>query len=78
MADKPHVTKEAYIAALTEVGVWATPQNPIWYSFLETKPAYLPNEAGFAPFSAAHWRQEEEVRMSCHTGMTSASPCDAR
>ncbi|HEX8644503.1 MAG TPA: M10 family metallopeptidase, partial [Allosphingosinicella sp.] len=53
MADKPHITKDGYVAHLVRVGVWATPQNPIQYAFLEQKPAYLPNEQGWTPFSAA-------------------------
>ncbi|MET1109884.1 MAG: M10 family metallopeptidase C-terminal domain-containing protein [Allosphingosinicella sp.] len=53
MADKPNISKEGYVAQLVRVGVWATPQNPIQYAFLEQKPAYLPNEPGFAIFSAA-------------------------
>ena len=43
MADKPNITREGYVARLVQVGVWATPQNPIQYAFLEQKPAYLPN-----------------------------------
>jgi Ca2+-binding RTX toxin-like protein len=53
MADKPNITKEAYIAQLVRVGAWAAPQNPIQYSFLEQKPAYLPNEPGWSPVTAA-------------------------
>src|SRR5687768_9667393 len=53
MADKPNISKEGYVSALTQVGFWATPQNPIQYAFLEQQPAYLPNEPGFAVFSAA-------------------------
>ena len=40
MADKPHISNEGYVTALTQVGVWATPQNPIQYAFLEQRPAY--------------------------------------
>ncbi|MEA3052857.1 MAG: hypothetical protein QOG72_1760 [Sphingomonadales bacterium] len=53
MADKPHITKDGYVAALVQVGVWAAPQSPIQYAFLEQRPAYLPNEQGWTPFSAA-------------------------
>ncbi|HYJ84314.1 MAG TPA: M10 family metallopeptidase C-terminal domain-containing protein, partial [Allosphingosinicella sp.] len=53
MADKPHISNEGYVTALTQVGVWANPQNPIQYAFLEQKPAYVPNEPGWVPFSAA-------------------------
>src|SRR5688572_31941572 len=53
MADKPNITPEGYVTRLVQVGVWATPQNPIQYAFLGQKPAYLPNEPGWAPFSAA-------------------------
>jgi serralysin len=53
MADKPHITNEGYVTALTQVGVWATPQNPIQYAFLEQRPAYVPNETGWVPLSAA-------------------------
>src|SRR5215212_736283 len=53
MADKPHITDSGYVTALTQVGIWATPQNPIQYAFLEQHPAYVPNEPGWAPFSAA-------------------------
>jgi len=53
MADKPHITAEGYVAKLVRVGFWATPQNPIQYAFLEQKPFYLPNEQGWAAFSAA-------------------------
>jgi Ca2+-binding RTX toxin-like protein len=53
MPDKPNVVKEDYVALLVRVGVLAAPQNPIQYAFLEQKPSYLPNEPGFAPFSAA-------------------------
>src|ERR687890_249013 len=53
MADKPNITKEGYVAQLVRVGVWATPSNPIQYAFLEQKPAYLPNEPGWAALSAA-------------------------
>jgi serralysin len=53
MADKPHITKEGYVARLVQVGVWATPYNPIQYAFLEQKPAYLPNEPGWTALSGA-------------------------
>ena len=53
MADKPNITKEGYVAQLVRVGVWATPQNPIQYAFLEQKPAYLPNEPGWTVLTAA-------------------------
>src|SRR5688572_7428317 len=53
MADKPNITPEGYVTRLVQVGVWATPQNPIQYAFLGQKPAYVPNEPGWAPFSAA-------------------------
>ena len=53
MADKPNITKEGFVTRLTQLGFWANPQNPIQYAFLEAKPAYLPNEPGFAIFSAA-------------------------
>jgi serralysin len=53
MADKPNITKDGYVAQLVQTGFWATPQNPIQYAFLEQKPAYLPNEPGFAVFSPA-------------------------
>src|SRR5215217_2933177 len=52
MADKPHITPEGYVAVLVQVGVWATPQNPIQYAFLEKRPSYLPNEAGWMPLSS--------------------------
>ena len=53
MADKPNITREGYVAQLVRTGVWATPQNPIQYAFLEQKPAYLPNEPGWTAFSPA-------------------------
>ena len=42
---------EGYVARLVQVGVWATPQNPIQYAFLEQDPLYLPNEPGWAVLS---------------------------
>src|SRR5687768_15231887 len=53
MATKPNITKAGYIAQLTQFGPWATPENPIQYSFLVTKPTYLSNDPGFIAFSAA-------------------------
>jgi Ca2+-binding RTX toxin-like protein len=53
MADKPHITRDGYVARLVRVGVWSTPQNPIQYAFLEQRPAYLPNEPGWTALSGA-------------------------
>lgn len=53
MATKPNVTKDQYVEALVQTGVWATPQNPIQYAFLEKEPAYLPDQQGFTPLTAA-------------------------
>jgi serralysin len=53
MADKPNISKEGYVSALTQVGFWATPQNPIQYSFLEQQPAYMGNMQGWLAFSPA-------------------------
>jgi len=53
MPDKPHITSEEYVTRLVQVGVWATPENPIQYAFLEQRPAYLPNEQGWTVLSAA-------------------------
>ena len=53
MASKPFISDEGYVAALTRVGRWATPQDPIQFAFLEQRPSYLPLEAGFLAFSAA-------------------------
>ena len=53
MADKPVFTSEQIVAQLTRLGVWNAPGQPIAYAFLEQRPAYLPFEASFQPFSAA-------------------------
>jgi serralysin len=53
MADKPHITRDGYVERLVQVGVWATPQNPIQYAFLEQRPAYLPDEPGWTVLSGA-------------------------
>ena len=53
MSDKPVFTNEQYVAQLTQLGVWNAPGKPIAFAFLEQRPAYLPFEYSFEPFTAA-------------------------
>lgn len=50
-AAKPVISDEGYVEYLTRFGVWATPLDPIAFTFLEQKPGYFSPSAPFIPFS---------------------------